>query len=128
MSTTDLKIKQAAKPIMVLEVEETKSYYEESMSENEFLDQVYGDIPEEARTTEGVDYFKQVFYYHKNGISDDEIKRLEDGTTFLNLCNKAKQSKKAEYAIIKEGSRFPWIKVIKITILVLQGILVFMED
>jgi hypothetical protein len=80
---------ETAKSTMVSIVKETRPFFKEGMSEATFLNNVLVDIPKQNRSPEITNYFKKVFYYHKSGLSEQEIHSQETGKTLTALLERA---------------------------------------
>lgn len=83
------KIKSAGKQVMQIMVTECKNIYKTEMTEQSFVDTVYGGIKVENRTAEGVAFFKKVYFYLSTDKKDEEIERLENGAVTLALIDRA---------------------------------------
>jgi len=118
-------IAATAKSTMVKMVDATKSIYKKGMSETAFVDEALIDIPKDNRSMEGINYFKQVFYYHDKGFSDKDIRAQENGETLIDLATLASERDSAASAFFSDAndpgieSRRPfkwWLKLIVLLI------------
>ncbi len=127
LDTLKHKVKEAGKPTMVLVVNQAKDVFKKDMSENEFLNLIFGRIPVASRTKEGTEFFKKAFFYLEKGMTDDEIYKNEDGETTLALAEKAKKSKSVSDAFIIDGSKPDWGEIIRFAIELLRVIYGFIK-
>lgn len=98
------KVKNAGKEVMSIMTEECKSIYTAGMSENDFINAVYGtEISKEKRTLEGIGFFKQVHSYLANKTTSETIKTTETGDATLVLIKKALVSSNIEEVIFDNG-------------------------
>jgi hypothetical protein len=124
----DHKLVQASKNAMVSVVTAAKDEYKKGMTENEFLNQVYGDVPVASRTQEGIGYFKDVFKYLDKGATDEEIMAKEDGSSLKAVLNLAKGSKEVANGFIDGDAKgWPWKEILKIAIHILGIIVVLIS-
>lgn len=87
-------IKEAGKQAMQLMTLQCQSLYTTGMTESTFIEAVYGNIAASNRTTEGVNFFKQV-YAHLS--SNQEI--FETGESVLALYLSASNYESADYQL-----------------------------
>lgn len=85
----ETRIKKAGKHVMQAMVLQCQSLYTSGMTETAFIEAVYGNISAASRTTEGVNFFKQVYEHLVENRSWSDVYTAETGDVTYAVYQKA---------------------------------------
>lgn len=126
----ETRIKEAGKHVMQAMVLQCQSLYTSGMTEETFIDAVYGSITTANRTREGINFFKQVYEHLVENRSSSNVYTVESGDVTLAICQRAvinrnartNNQEDATWAFIVDGT-YELVPVVVIVILIIAIIL-----
>jgi len=103
-------ILQYAQKIDVDAFLQTKTIYKTGMTEKEFVDELLKNFPPEAASFKHLytPYLKYVFSFHKNGLTENQVRGKITGVEFTTLCNDLGTWNNNNPGVIQASNRFSW--------------------
>ncbi|MBK9356079.1 MAG: hypothetical protein IPN08_01580 [Bacteroidales bacterium] len=107
-------ILQHAQKIDVDAFLQTKTIYKAGMTEMEFVAELQKNFPPEAASFKHLytPYLKYVFSFHKNGLTENQVRGKITGVEFTRLCNDLGTWNNNNPGIIQKANKFPWKKIL----------------
>ncbi|MFH1120225.1 MAG: hypothetical protein V1775_10400 [Bacteroidota bacterium] len=103
---------------------QTKAIYKVGMTEMEFVAELQKNFPPEAASFKHLytPYFKYVFSFHKNGLTEKQVRGKVTGVEFAALCNDLGTWNNNNPGVIQKV-KFPWKKFLEFAAEILPLIL-----